>query len=213
MSGHPANRGPTRPLHTPSCNTPLLLPERKPTVSAHVITRDQAQAEEKDMGSQSSVPSESNTSNQNSWKARRTRRAASKKRQNEKEQSSMEGQNQTSEPVPLKKLGEYYEGNEGNTTLPVEYAGHSNLAILDYGAGVAIATKKVWENWGRPDLKQTCMKLQLADGSIERPIGLLEKVIVTACGVEYEHTFAVVDFGKSQIMTSFLDDRSCGNSK
>ena len=41
------------------------------------------------------------------------------------------------------------------------------------------------------------MKLQLANGSIERPIGLLEKVIVTACGVEYEHTFAVVDFGKS----------------
>ena len=41
------------------------------------------------------------------------------------------------------------------------------------------------------------MKLQLADGYIETPIGLLEKVIVTSCGIEYEHTFAVVvDFGK-----------------
>ena len=40
------------------------------------------------------------------------------------------------------------------------------------------------------------MKLQLADGYIESPIGLLEKAIVTSCGIEYEHTFAVVDFGK-----------------
>jgi hypothetical protein len=39
------------------------------------------------------------------------------------------------------------------------------------------------------------MKLQLADGYEERPVGLLEKVIVTSCGVEYEQTFAVVDFG------------------
>ena len=41
------------------------------------------------------------------------------------------------------------------------------------------------------------MKLQLADGYIEKPIGLLEKVVVSSCGVEYEHTFAVVDFGKN----------------
>ena len=41
------------------------------------------------------------------------------------------------------------------------------------------------------------MKLQLVDGHIERPIKLLEGVIITSCGVEYEHTFAIVDFGKS----------------
>ena len=40
------------------------------------------------------------------------------------------------------------------------------------------------------------MKLQLADGYIESPIGLLEKVIVTSCKIEYKHTFVVVDFGK-----------------
>ena len=40
------------------------------------------------------------------------------------------------------------------------------------------------------------MKLQLADGYIERPLGLLEKVVVQSCGIEYEHTFAVVDFVK-----------------
>ena len=40
------------------------------------------------------------------------------------------------------------------------------------------------------------MKLQLADGHMERPMGLLEKLVVTSCGIEYEHTFAIVDFGK-----------------
>ena len=40
------------------------------------------------------------------------------------------------------------------------------------------------------------MTLQLADGNLELPLGLLEHVIVNSCGVEYEHTFAVVDFGQ-----------------
>ena len=40
------------------------------------------------------------------------------------------------------------------------------------------------------------MKLQLVDGFIESPIGLLEKLVASSCRIEYEHTFAVVDFGK-----------------
>ena len=41
------------------------------------------------------------------------------------------------------------------------------------------------------------MKIQLDDGHIQRPIDLLERVLVTTCGIEYEHTFAVVDFGQN----------------
>ena len=41
------------------------------------------------------------------------------------------------------------------------------------------------------------MNLQLADGSLENPMGLLERVIVNSCGLEYEHTFAIVDFGRN----------------
>ena len=100
------------------------------------------------------------------------------------------------EPIPVNKVGDYCEGEDGNTTIPVEFAGQTSIAILDSGAGVAIATKNMWEAWGKPALRKTRMKLQLADGYIERPLGLLEKVVVTSCGVEYEHTFAVVDFGK-----------------
>ena len=40
------------------------------------------------------------------------------------------------------------------------------------------------------------MKLQLADGYMERPMGILEKIVVSSCGIEYQHTFAIVDFGK-----------------
>ena len=94
-------------------------------------------------------------------------------------------------------MGEYCEGEDSNTTIPMSYQGVNTFAILDSGAGVAIATKGIWEAWGKPALRKFRMKLQLADGHIERPIGLLEGVIVTSCGVEYEHIFAVVDFGTS----------------
>ena len=104
---------------------------------------------------------------------------------------------QNFEPVPLNKVGDYCEGEDSNTKIPVEFKGQQTLAILDSGAGVAIATKKIWESWGRPAIRKTRMKLQLADGYIEKPIGLLEKVVVSSCGVEYEHTFAVVDFEKN----------------
>ena len=105
----------------------------------------------------------------------------------------------TYEPVPLNKVGDYCEGEDSNTTIPVDFNGQQTLAILDSGAGVAIATQRIWESWGKPAIRKTRMKLQLADGYIEKPIGLLEKVVVSSCGVEYEHTFAIVDFGKSPL--------------
>ena len=66
------------------------------------------------------------------------------------EKKETKWETKTVEPVPINKVGDYYEGEDGNTTLPIEYNGVKNLAILDSGAGVAIATKSVWEQWGRP---------------------------------------------------------------
>ena len=40
------------------------------------------------------------------------------------------------------------------------------------------------------------MKLQLADGHLEVPLGLLEGIVITTCGIQFTHTFVVVDFGK-----------------
>ena len=63
--------------------------------------------------------------------------------------------------------------DEGNTTLPVECGEVKSIAILDNGVGINIATMSIWEKWGKPMVRSTCMNLQLADGSLENPIGLL----------------------------------------
>ena len=44
---------------------------------------------------------------------------------------------------PIKKVGHYCEGEDNNTTLPIEFNEVKSMAILDNGAGVAIATKDV----------------------------------------------------------------------
>ena len=59
------------------------------------------------------------------------------------------------EPVPLNKVGDYCEGEDSNTTIPVDFNGQHMLAILDSGAGVAIATKRIWESWGKPAIRKT----------------------------------------------------------
>ena len=100
------------------------------------------------------------------------------------------------QPVPLNKVGDYCEGLDGNITLPIEYNDVETLAILNSGAGVAIATKLIWEKWGKPAIRKTRLKLQLADGHLEPSLGLLEGISITTCGIKFIHTFAVVDFGR-----------------
>ena len=49
------------------------------------------------------------------------------------------------EPIPIIKVGDYCEGEDSNTTLPVEFNEGKSMAILDSKAGVKIATKNVWD--------------------------------------------------------------------
>ena len=81
--------------------------------------------------------------------------------------------------------------------LPIVYEGIKSIAILDSGAGIRIATKSIWDKRDKPTIRCTRMNLQLADGSLENPNGLLENITVKYCGIEYEHTFAIVDFGRN----------------
>lgn len=39
------------------------------------------------------------------------------------------------------------------------------------------------------------MNMQLADGKLENPTGILENMALISCGIEYAHSFAVIDFG------------------
>ena len=98
------------------------------------------------------------------------------------------------QPIPLNKVGEYCEGVDGNITLPIEFNDVKTLAILDSGAGVAIATKNIWERWRKPAIRKTRLKLQLVDRHLEPPLGLLKGISITTCGIKFIHTFA--DFGR-----------------
>ena len=59
-------------------------------------------------------------------------------------------------PVPLNKVGDYCDSNR---RVPVEFKGQQMLAILDSGVGVFIATKIIWESWGKPCIRKMRMKL------------------------------------------------------
>ena len=49
-------------------------------------------------------------------------------------------------PISLIKVGYYCEGEGSNITIPIACRGVMTLAILDSGAGVAIATKGIRES-------------------------------------------------------------------
>ena len=87
------------------------------------------------------------------------------------------------------------EGEKGNTSLKLKKDTRQHLAILDTRAGVSIITKETWKLWGERALTNTRMGLQLVDGEIKYPIGLLEDTSISICDIEITHTFAVVDFG------------------
>ena len=63
------------------------------------------------------------------------------------------------ELVPLNKVGNYCKGANNNTNLPFKFNEAKSVATLDSGARVSIATKKVWEFWGKSTLRKTRMKL------------------------------------------------------
>ncbi|MCO5597639.1 hypothetical protein L7F22_051720 [Adiantum nelumboides] len=76
--------------------------------------------------------------------------------------SKTQQEDATAKFVPINKVEEYCDGEEGDTTLPVKYKGIKMLAILDSGAGVAIATKNI-----HPSASHLVMRLalELADKS------------------------------------------------
>ena len=86
------------------------------------------------------------------------------------------------------------KGDKGNTTLKVKKDTNVHLAILDTRVGVSIITKETWKLWGKRALTSTTMGLQLADGEVKYPIGLLEDTSISICNMEITHNFAIVDF-------------------
>ena len=63
------------------------------------------------------------------------------------------------QPIPLNKVREYCKGANGIITLSIKYNDVKTLAKLNNGAGIAIATKNIWEAWGKLAMCKTRMKL------------------------------------------------------
>ena len=72
---------------------------------------------------------------------------------------------------------------KGNTTLTIIYEGIQSIAMLDSSASISIATKSTWKKWEKPTIKCRRMNLQLVDGNVQNPIGCLESILVTSCGM------------------------------
>ena len=81
-------------------------------------------------------------------------------------------------PLSIGKVSDPSDHVSGHTTLPVKYGGKESMAILDSGAGISIVTKRVWIKWEKPTVYKVCMSLQLADGSLNTALRLVEDIIV-----------------------------------
>ncbi|RYA56905.1 retropepsin-like aspartic protease, partial [Enterobacter cloacae complex sp. CH23B] len=98
--------------------------------------------------------------------------------------------------VPVNKLGQYFEGDESNATLPITTKGLTVKGVLDGGAGVSMVTKSCWESMGRPHLEATSVVVKMANGSIVTPIGMLKDLRIKVLGHKVRQTFIVMDFSK-----------------
>nr|GEU77867.1 reverse transcriptase domain-containing protein [Tanacetum cinerariifolium] len=68
------------------------------------------------------------------------------------------------------------------------------LALADLSASINLMPFSVWKRLSLPDLKPTCMTLELADSSISRPVGVAEDVYVKVGSFHFPADFVVVDF-------------------
>ena len=55
--------------------------------------------------------------------------------------------------ISINKVSGNIGPSEGNTTLPVEHGSIISIAILDSKAGISVATKSIWEKWGKPPVR------------------------------------------------------------
>ena len=80
------------------------------------------------------------------------------------------------EPIPVNKVGDYCEGEDGNTTILVEFARQTSIAILDSGAGVAIATKIYVGSLGKTSLEKNKDETATSRWIHQETLGLFRKI-------------------------------------
>ncbi|MCO5600115.1 hypothetical protein L7F22_054223 [Adiantum nelumboides] len=84
--------------------------------------------------------------------------------------------------IPINKLGQYFEGDESNATLPITCKEITMKGILDGEAGIIIVTRNCWETMGKPHLGVTNIVVKMANGTIVKTIGMLKDLKVKVLG-------------------------------
>ena len=85
----------------------------------------------------------------------------------------------------------HFETDDTSMTLPVCVNGTTCDAVIDTREGVSRVSYKFWCKWGRPKMLSSDVKLQMADGSIQRPKGMIPAHSFTVHGIEFNLTFVV----------------------
>ena len=93
--------------------------------------------------------------------------------------------------TPVDICEAHFESDDTSFTLPVCVNGMTCDAIIDTGAGVSIVSYEGWCKWGSPKMFPSDVKLRMADGSIQRPEGMIPAHHFTIHGVEFNLTFVV----------------------
>ncbi|MCO5593463.1 hypothetical protein L7F22_047477 [Adiantum nelumboides] len=101
--------------------------------------------------------------------------------------------------IPINKLGQYFEGDESNATLPITCKGITMKRILDGGAGVSIVTRNCWETMGKPHLGVTNIVVKMANGTIAKPIGMLKDLKVNVLGHKVEDSVVRFDLTTGRV--------------
>nr|GEV57398.1 reverse transcriptase domain-containing protein [Tanacetum cinerariifolium] len=68
------------------------------------------------------------------------------------------------------------------------------LALADLGASINLMPFSIWKRLSLPDLKPTCMTLELADHLISRSVEVAEDVYIKVGSFHFPAEFVVVDF-------------------
>nr|GEY94651.1 reverse transcriptase domain-containing protein [Tanacetum cinerariifolium] len=96
--------------------------------------------------------------------------------------------------VLLKKLPEKL-GDLGKFLILCDFPRMAEcLALADHDASINLMPFFVWKRLSLPDLKPTCMTLELADRLISHPVGVAEDVYVKVGSFHFSADFVVVDF-------------------
>ncbi|XP_057810144.1 uncharacterized protein LOC131024653 [Salvia miltiorrhiza] len=89
------------------------------------------------------------------------------------------------------------QGDPGSFIFDISLGGvEKALGMLDLGAAVNLMPLDIFEKLGNKELKCTNIKIELADGSISSPRGLVEDVEVVVRGISVLADFIVLDVGK-----------------